>query len=189
MTLRILVPPLALLALAACETMDRQTPAEPPPTAQAPTEAPVPEARPADQAAPPAEAPAVLAPPETVTASAIPPAPPPAGANTAETLDTTTPEERAAAAAPPAQAASAGRLGTTVASLGPPAEAGIWLKTPLVTEVTRGRVEDPATGQIINVELRPSGGEPGSGSQISIAAMRLLNLPLTSLPELVVYRG
>jgi hypothetical protein len=37
------------------------------------------------------------------------------------------------------------------------------------------------------LELRPSGGVPGSGSQISLAAMRLLEIPLTALAEVVVY--
>jgi len=35
--------------------------------------------------------------------------------------------------------------------------------------------------------LRPSGGEPGAGSQISLAAMRLLDAPLTGLLELSVF--
>jgi len=55
--------------------------------------------------------------------------------------------------------------------------------------VAMGRVEDPATGRSVAVELRPSGGVQGSGSQISLAAMRLLDLPLTALVELVVYRA
>jgi hypothetical protein len=41
----------------------------------------------------------------------------------------------------------------------------------------------------VTVELRPSGGEPGSGSQISIEAMRALGISPTSLPELVVFAG
>jgi hypothetical protein len=42
-------------------------------------------------------------------------------------------------------------------------------------------------GKSINIELRPSGGAAGSGSQISLAAMRLIEAPLTSLPELTVF--
>ena len=72
----------------------------------------------------------------------------------------------------------------TLATLGSPTEPGIWLKTPLVTELSPGRIT--YEGQTINVELRPSGGEPGSGSQISLAAMRLLNAPLTGILELQV---
>lgn len=118
-----------------------------------------------------------------------PPPPPPASANTAEELDTTTEEQRAAATAAPARPAEeSARLGTTIASLGPPAEPGIWIKTPLVTSVTMGRAE-AANGQSIAVELRPSGGAAGSGSQISLAAMRLLELPLTGLPELTLFRS
>lgn len=123
--------------------------------------------------------------PRTAPAPAQSP-PPPAGARTAEAFDTTTEAQRAAARAGPAGTAT--RLGTTVASLGPPQDTGIWLETGLVAEVTPGRVEYPGNGRILNVELRPSGRPPGAGSQISLAAMRLLDAPLTGLPELVVYR-
>nr|WP_246849340.1 D-galactarate dehydratase [Rubellimicrobium arenae] len=81
----------------------------------------------------------------------------------------------------------AGQLGTTVASLGSPANPGLWLETPLVSEPTQGRVE--YNGQSVALELRPSGGEPGSGSQISLEAMRALGAPLTGLPELTVFGG
>ena len=115
----------------------------------------------------------------------VAPAPPPS-AVTVEQFDTTTKEDRAAAVAdfPPGGAQP---LGKTIASLGSPQEPGIWLKTPLVRDVTPGRVN--YQGNRINVELRPSGGEPGSGSQISLAAMRLIEAPLTSLPELTVFGG
>jgi len=82
--------------------------------------------------------------------------------------------------------AADGRLGTTTASLGDPNEAGFWLKTPLVSAPQPGRVVYVATGRSVQVQLIPS-GTPGGGSQISIAAMRLLEAPLTGLPELVVY--
>ncbi|MEJ6477100.1 MAG: D-galactarate dehydratase [Octadecabacter sp.] len=117
-----------------------------------------------------------------------PPAPPP-GARTVAQFDTTTPEDRAEAlAAPVVQDADGERaLGSTIASLGAPTDPGIWLKTPLVTVLTLGRVEYAVNGKSVNVELRPSGGAPGSGSQISLAAMRLLEAPLTGLPELQVF--
>ncbi len=83
--------------------------------------------------------------------------------------------------------ARTGQLGTTVASLGSPTSPGLWLETALVSEATQGRVE--YNGQTVDVELRPSGGEPGSGSQISLDAMRALGAPLTGLPELTVYGG
>ena len=132
-----------------------------------------------------------VAPPAEVVEAAAPAVRPPAvrpppDARTAEAFDTTTDAERAAAVAPPVAAAAA--LGTTVASLGPPAEPGLWLRTGLVTAVAQGRVEDPATGRSVALELRPSGGEAGAGSQISLAALRLLDLPLTALPVLTVYR-
>jgi len=112
--------------------------------------------------------------------------PPPPTARNVDDFDTTTAEERAEAVVRPA-AASETRLGTTIASLGSPTDPGLWLKTPLVSAVTQGRVEYPANGTAVTLELRPSGTEPGSGSQISLAAMRLLEAPLTGLPELVVF--
>ena len=109
--------------------------------------------------------------------------PPPAEATTATEFDTTTAEEREDAAA-----AEGGReLGRTVASLGDPTDPGFWLETPLVSEVTQGRLVYPETGNSVKVELRPTGKEPGSGSRISLPAMRVLEAPLTGLPELVVY--
>ena len=111
----------------------------------------------------------------------------PASARTAEQFDTTTEEERAAAAAPPERPAAAGPLGTTIATLGDPTEQGFWLKTPLVTSERAGRVVYGANGKAAQVELRPSGGERGSGSQISLAAMRVLEAPLTELIELQVF--
>lgn len=116
-------------------------------------------------------------------------APPPAeNAVTVEQFDTTTPEDRAAALETPPKAED-GRLGTTVASLGDPGEAGFWVKTPLVTEVTSGRIVYVTSGRSVQVELRPSGGPAGGGSQVSLPAMRLLDAPLAGLPELVVYQN
>ena len=103
---------------------------------------------------------------------------------TVEQFDTTSQEERAAAVVASTPAGDQA-LGTTIATLGPPAEPGIWLKTPLVTAITAGRVA--YQGKTINIELRPSGGAAGSGSQISLAAMRLIEAPLTSLVELEVF--
>ena len=103
---------------------------------------------------------------------------------TAEQFDTTSQEERDAAVVT-AEPAEDQALGTTIATLGPPTEPGIWLKTPLVAALAPGRIE--YQGKTINVELRPSGGATGSGSQISLAAMRLIEAPLTSLPELTVF--
>ncbi len=107
--------------------------------------------------------------------------PPPAGARTAAQFDTTTPEQRRAAseAAPGAEEV----LGVTVASLGDVTEGGLWLSTRLVSERREGRVEVVATGQSASLELRPAEG----GSRLSLAAMRLLQVPLTDLAEVKVH--
>jgi hypothetical protein len=111
----------------------------------------------------------------------LPPAP-----RSAEDFDVTTAQERKAAAdAVPAPGAK--RLCTTIASLGNPAEQGFWIKTPLVQGATKGRIEYPATGKSVEVDLIPLGGPATGGSQVSLAAMRLLGAPLTALPELVVF--
>ncbi|SHI41952.1 D-galactarate dehydratase [Wenxinia saemankumensis] len=127
---------------------------------------------------------AIGAPPPVETLDLTPPPPPPAGATTADQFDTTTEEDRAEATA--ATAGGETQLGTTLATLGNPASPGIWIETPFVTSVTAGRVER-SNGEGINIELRPSGGQPGSGSEISLPAMQLLNLPLTAIEELTVY--
>ncbi len=128
----------------------------------------------------PLEAP-IAAPTETLNPA--PPPPPPADARTVDDFDTTSDADRAEAVQVSA-VASEQPLGTTLATLGSPTEPGIWLKTPLVTELRPGRAS--YQGKTINVELRPSGGEAGSGSQISLAAMRLLEAPLTGIIEVNV---
>ncbi len=158
MKILILIP---VLALAACDAM----------------------MTPASQGAPtaiPAAAGTTTAAPMAVTP---PPPRPPAAARTVEEFDTTTAADKAAALAVQVDTPSA-TLGTTLATLGPPAEPGIWLQTPLVTAVTPGRVT--YQGKDANVELRPSGGAAGSGSQMSLAAMRLLDIPLTAIAEVSV---
>lgn len=122
------------------------------------------------------------------TLDPTPPPPPPASANTAEEFDTTTQEDREAALAVPEPAGETS-LGATLATLGSPADPGIWIETPLVTELIMGRVEVPDTGKTVILELRPSGGEPGSGSEISLPAMRLLEISLTAIQELNVFAG
>jgi hypothetical protein len=112
--------------------------------------------------------------------------PPPAAARTVEEFDTTSAEDRAAAVAvEPVREQS---LGITNISLGPPAKPGIWLETGLVSELALGRVENPASGKSVNVELRPSGGLATAGSQMSLAAIRLLDVPLTALIDVEVYK-
>lgn len=103
-------------------------------------------------------------------------------------FDTTTAQDRAEATAKPTPASET-KLGTTIATLGSPADPGIWLKTPLVSTLVAGRVVYGSNGKSVNLELRPSGGDAGSGSQISLPAMRLLDAPLTGLLDLTVYQN
>ena len=109
------------------------------------------------------------------------PAPPPS-ARTVEQFDTTTQEEREAAVS---TAAVGSRLGETVATLGDAASPGFWVATPLVERVTSGRVVNTANGKSVEVELRPV---TGGSSRVSLAALRLLDAPLTELVTLEVFR-
>ena len=124
-----------------------------------------------------------------VTAPATSPSPAarpiPAGARTAEAFDTTTEEERAAATAPAEEEGGEEPLGTTVVSLGDPADPGLWLATPLVSETRPGRVA--LGGQSVRVELRPIEGPSTAGSRISLPALRLLGASLAGLPEVEVF--
>lgn len=170
MTMRRLLPLVLLLALPGCAALTARLPGGAPQAAVAPEPRPEPTA----------------AQVEAVAAARLAA---PRGARTAEEFDTTTEAERAAAvaaaAAPPETAEEA--LGTTVASLGDPADPGLWLATPLVGETRPGRLVYPETGQSALVELRPAGGPATGGSRISLPAIRLLGAPLTGLPEIEVY--
>jgi hypothetical protein len=127
---------------------------------------------------------AVAVPVETLDPT--PPPPPPPAARTVEEFDTTTAEDRAAAVAA-VEPAGEQLLGTTNVSLGSAADPGIWLKTGLVDALTQGRAEYPENGNAISLELRPSGGDRAGGSQMSLAAMRLLGIPLTALADVRVF--
>ena len=129
----------------------------------------------------PSAPPPVTEPAETLNPA--PPPPPPETARTVDEFDTTSAADRAEAVTVTASNTDSA-LGTTLATLGSPTEPGIWLKTPLVSVLTPGKVS--YEGRSINIELRPSGGAAGSGSQISLAAMRLLEAPLTGIIELDV---
>jgi hypothetical protein len=83
---------------------------------------------------------------------------------------------------------ASGLLGETVAALGDPVQPGFWLKTPLVTTEQPGIVERPGGGTV-QVTLLPLGGEATGGSQISLAAIRGLDIGLTELITLKVYSG
>jgi predicted small lipoprotein YifL len=115
--------------------------------------------------------------------------PPPRAANTQASLDTTTPEQRKQAAAPATPRADSKVLGSTVASLGSPTEPGFWLKTPLVTAETAGRVTNKANGKSSAVTLIPIEGPATGGSRLSLPAMRLIEAPLTDLVDLTVTLG
>jgi hypothetical protein len=100
---------------------------------------------------------------------------------TAQTLDTTTDAQKAEAlAAPPA--AGARDLGQVAVSLGSPAEPGIWLRSALVTEPSKGRVVT-ADGRSVAVDLLPGQG----AAQLSLPAYLALGLPLTDLPQVTVF--
>ena len=129
----------------------------------------------------PAAAPPEVAPETPEEVQAVVSAPPPAaGANTAAALDTVSDEQKAAA-----QSVTEGgnRLGEVTASLGDPTEGGLWVKTALVSSTQPGRIENPANGQSGLVELRPGDG----GTTLSLSTMRLLEIPLTDIPTVVIY--
>lgn len=104
-------------------------------------------------------------------------------ARTVEEFDTTSAEQREEAAA---VGAGGNALGTTVASLGDAGQPGFWLETPLVDAPATGRVRNPETGRTVQVDLRPI---EGGSSRISLAALRLLEAPLTELVTLEVFRN
>ncbi|MBO9464436.1 hypothetical protein J7443_04265 [Tropicibacter sp. R15_0] len=122
-----------------------------------------------------------------VSATVAPERKPPAGARTVEQFDTTTPEEREAAAVAPVETGGEKFLGETVASLGDPTKPGFWLETPLVSSPKQGRVMYTGSGKSAQVDLIPIEGPDTAGSRISLAAMRLIEAPLTDLPTIEVY--
>ncbi len=125
--------------------------------------------------------------PEAMAPQAEPPAPAPVApavlgqGQSAQALDTTTAAEKAAALAAPVAGAER-VLGKVAVSLGSPAEAGFWLRSPLVSAPGKGRIETTG-GQSVAVDLLPG----NSGAQLSLAAFRALGLSLTDLPEVTVY--
>ena len=110
---------------------------------------------------------------------------PPSGARTVEQFDTTSQEERSAAVAAAAVPPRSGPLGQTIASLGDPARPGFWIETPLVSQPGKGRVS--YGGKSVQVDLIPISGPSTAGSRMSLAAMRLIEAPLTGLPEVTVF--
>lgn len=91
-----------------------------------------------------------------------------------------------AAATKPTETAGQDK-GLTIASLGLLNQDGLWLSTPLVTTQTKGRVVVEKTGASVNLTLLPNGTPAGSGSQLSIAAMQALGVPITDLVPIRVF--
>ena len=115
---------------------------------------------------------------------------PPAGARTVEQFDTTSTAEKAAAAEAAKEAVASGEgkaLGATIASLGDPAQPGLWIKTPLVSAPAKGRVVYPKNGKAVELDLIPLDGPKTAGSRMSLAALRVIEAPLTDLPEVQVF--
>lgn len=113
----------------------------------------------------------------------------PATATTVEEFDTTTAEQRSEAVAAAPNPVAEKDLGLTIASLGSPAEPGFWLKTPLVDAPSKGRVMFAETDKSVAVDLIPIDGPKTAGSRLSLAAMRLIEAPLTGLPEIRVFQN
>ncbi|WP_166416148.1 hypothetical protein [Cochlodiniinecator piscidefendens] len=113
----------------------------------------------------------------------------PSGPATAEAFDTTTTEERTAAVVTETEAQGAVSLGQTIASLGDPTDQGFWVKTPLVQSETSGYIRSDETGETVEVTLIPLEQDVGAGSQVSLAAMRLLGVSLTGLPVIEVFQN
>jgi hypothetical protein len=128
-----------------------------------------------------AEPSALVPPPRPEETARAPSPPPPPGASRPEALDRTTEGEKAAALAAPT---SGQELGRVRVALGNPAEQGFWLKSALVKDKTPGVIR-LANGKTANVDLLPLAG---GGPQLSLAAFRALELPLTGLPEVTVLR-
>jgi len=134
------------------------------------------------------EVPVIFAPDEDVLRPASRPGTQAAAAlrpqgRSVDALDTSSAAERTAATSAPSGGQA---LGDTLAGLGSPAESGFWLRTGLVSDTRAGRVVG-ADGTAVALELRPSGREAGAGSQISLAALRALGLPMTQLAPLSVF--
>ena len=80
-------------------------------------------------------------------------------------------------------------LGMVVAARVDSDSTDFWLRSPLVDERVWGHVHYAVTGRSVRVELIPAGDAEGGGSQISLAAIRLLDAPSDRLLELAVYRN
>ena len=66
---------------------------------------------------------------------------------------------------------------------------GIFDNDKAILAHERLAIVDPASGKSVAVTLRPIEGPETAGSRLSLAAMRLLGVPLTALVEVDVRRG
>lgn len=82
---------------------------------------------------------------------------------------------------------SVGTIGRTIASLGNPAEPGLWLKTPLVDTRRQARVHSATSGKSVSVTLIPIDGPRTAGSRMSLAAMQALGVSPADLVEVDVF--
>ena len=105
------------------------------------------------------------------------------GGQSPDALDTASATDLAVAA----DVSGGAFIGDTVASLGDPTQPGLWLRTPLVSAETPGRLEAD-NGTSLAVTLIPIEGSTSAGSRISLSAMRGLGLGLTDLPIVKVFR-
>lgn len=122
----------------------------------------------------------MVSPPEVVMTDPLQAAAPPPDARRVDEFDTTTEAQRLAALE---TSENGVLLGEAVLSLGDPGRAGFWVQSSLVSSPGQGRVVLIEGGRDVEVELLP-----GSGSgRISLAALRLLEVGLTSLVEVKIY--
>ncbi|MDW3222310.1 MAG: hypothetical protein R8G34_05380 [Paracoccaceae bacterium] len=110
---------------------------------------------------------------------------PTVGATTPEVLDQITEAGHGKAA----QFGAVGQnLGQTAAFLGSSVETGFWMKTSLGKVETPRQIRDHAPGNSVAVRLIPVGGLATAGSRLSLVGMRVLNVLLSDLVPVEVYR-
>ncbi|MBT8458232.1 MAG: hypothetical protein HKP37_02110 [Boseongicola sp.] len=120
--------------------------------------------------------------PEAVEIAALDAPSPPPEARRADEFDTTTEEQRKAALDP---AENGVLIGRAVLTLGDPGRAGFWVESELVSQASEGRIELEDGGKSIEVALLPTSGS----GRISLAALRLLEVPLTAIVEVDVFEN
>ena len=109
------------------------------------------------------------------------PAPPPEARRTNE-FDTTTQAQRLAALEPEEEGVL---IGQAVLTLGDPGRAGFWVETEFVSKPGQGRVELDGGEKGVDVALLPTSGS----GRISLAALRLLEVPLTAFVKVNIFEN